>query len=85
MEEKGARWNGTNFIVPHSERRRRWYAAKEKAEVQSEIDLVKGLDNFDPAAPPKRMEIDPDEEDPEEAATAAAAAQKAAMATTKGK
>mmetsp|Transcript_30588 Transcript_30588/g.72817 ORF Transcript_30588/g.72817 Transcript_30588/m.72817 type:complete len:306 (+) Transcript_30588:878-1795(+) len=54
--------------VPHSVRRQLWYEQRDRDARQAEIDLVRELDSFDPEAPPKRMEPDPDEDDPEDAA-----------------
>ncbi len=53
------------FQVSHSERRRLWYEAKDMAAKQREVDTVRGLEDWDPTAPPKRMDTpDPDEDDP---------------------
>mmetsp|Transcript_11848 Transcript_11848/g.30338 ORF Transcript_11848/g.30338 Transcript_11848/m.30338 type:complete len:300 (-) Transcript_11848:2788-3687(-) len=63
--------------ISHADRRRLWYEEKANAEKQAEREMVKSLDEWDPTAPPKRLDVpDPDEEDPEDAAAAAAAAAK---------
>lgn len=63
--------------ISHAERRRMWYEQKAATEKEAEMTMVKELDEWDPTAPPKRLDVpDPDEEDPAEAAAAAAAAAK---------
>lgn len=63
-----------------------WYEAKAKAEKQAEIDKVRDLNDWDPAAPPKRFDMpDPDEDDPNDPAAPAPVAATSKKASKKKK